>query len=321
MDKAKAEFSWRVAHRLVLAACLAGGWTAVGSLAKAHAKPPSQGSESNSRLVSAEAGQANVDAARGQDLTAGEAQDCSHLVHQTYLNAGFEYPYASSFELYAGNENFERVKKPQPGDVMVWAGHGGSGRDTLEHSFYSLVSTGLEAQNYLGPYWVSRGRPRFYRYKVDDAEIMTASTTPASSRTSDTGKQRETEVAVEERTPVAASNSNRPPKAVSDRARVVNGPAALPAPVVESNTSEVPQSIVIGAGNKRPTTSQVAEGISELSNAAGTVCAQMALQNWRCRWSSSSGSRWSAWKSNGTTDGRVCKLILGRRSMAAERDI
>src|SRR5260370_21192758 len=271
MDKAKAEFSWRVAHRLVLAACLAGGWTAVGSLAKAQAKPPSQGSESNSRLVSAEAGQAIVDAARGQDLTAGEAQDCSHLVHQTYLNAGFEYPYASSFELYAGNENFERVKRPHPGDVIVWPGDVGIVLDPLEHSFYSLVSTGLEAQNYLGPYWVSRGRPRFYRYKVDDAEIMTASTTPASSRTCHTGKQRETEVAVEERTPVAASNSNRPPKAVSDRARVVNGPAALPAPVVESNTSEVPQSIVIGAGNKRPTTSQVAEGISELSDAAGAV--------------------------------------------------
>src|SRR5260370_14502560 len=125
MDKAKAEFSWRVAHRLVLAACLDGGWTAVGSLAKAQAKPSSQGSESNSRLVSAEAGQAIVDAARGQDLTAGEAQDCSHLVHQTYLNAGFEYPYASSFELYAGDENFERAKKPQPGDVILWPRHVG----------------------------------------------------------------------------------------------------------------------------------------------------------------------------------------------------
>src|SRR5260370_36417196 len=92
MDKAKAEFSWRVAHRLVLAACLAGGWTAVGSLAKAQAKPPSQGSESNSRVVSAEAGQAIVDAARGQDLTAGEEQDRSQHVHPTYLHAGFEYP-------------------------------------------------------------------------------------------------------------------------------------------------------------------------------------------------------------------------------------
>src|SRR5260370_23792949 len=143
MDKAKAEFSWRVAHRLVLAACLAGGWTAVGSLAKAHAKPPSQGSESNSRLVSAEAGQANVDAARGQDLTAGEAQDCSHLVHQTDLNAGFEYPYASSFELYAGDENFEREKKPQPGDGIVGPGQFGLVLEPFGRRLYSLVSARL----------------------------------------------------------------------------------------------------------------------------------------------------------------------------------
>jgi hypothetical protein len=163
------------------------------------------------------------------------------------------------------------VKKAQPGDVIVWPGHVGIVLDPLVHSFYSLVSTGVEAQNYLGPYWVSRGRPRFYRYKIENAEIMTASKTPASSRTSHSAKPQEAEVAVEERSPVAASNSNRPPKAVSERTRVVNGPAAVPAPVVESNTFEVPHSIVIGAGNKRPTTSQVAEGISELSNAAGTV--------------------------------------------------
>src|SRR5467141_162222 len=271
MAKSKTEFNWRLARSFALAACLAGGCVAAGSQAQAQAASATQGSGSNSRLVSAEAGQAIVDAARGQDSTAGEAQDCSHLVHQTYLNAGFEYPYASSFELYAGNENFERVKKAQPGDLIVWPGHVGIVLDPLEHSFYSLVSTGLEAQNYLGPYWVSRGRPRFYRYKIENAEIMTASKTPASSRTSHSAKPPEAEVAVEERSPVAASNSNRPPKAVSERTRVVNGPAAVPAPVVESNTFEVPQSIVIGAGNKRPTTSQVAEGISELSNAAGTV--------------------------------------------------
>src|SRR5258707_7633525 len=213
MDKAKAEFSWRVAHRLVLAACLAGGWTAVGSLAKAQAKPPSQGSESNSRLVSAEAGQAIVDAARGQDSTAGEAQDCSHLVHQTYLSACFEYPYASSFELYAGNENFERVRKAQPGDLIVWPGHAGIVVDPRQHSFYSLVSTGLEAQDYEGSYWKSRGRPRFYRYKVENAEMMTAVKAPASARASKPKKLRETAPASEERSPVAASASNRPPKA------------------------------------------------------------------------------------------------------------
>src|SRR5260370_9996824 len=104
MDKAKAEFRWRVAHRLVLAACLAGGWTAVGSLAKAQAKPPSQGSESNSRLVSAEAGQAIVDAARGQDLTAGGGEECAYLGLYTDLHAGFQFPYASRVQAYAGKQ-------------------------------------------------------------------------------------------------------------------------------------------------------------------------------------------------------------------------
>ena len=270
MGETKTGLNWRVARGITVAVCLAGGWSAGSPQANAQAQSTSASQESvpSSRLLSAEEGRAIVEAARDQDQP---AQDCSHLVHQTYLNAGFEYTYASSFELYAGNENFERVKKPQAGDLIVWPGHVGIVLDPLEHSFYSLVSTGLEAQNYLGPYWVSRGRPRFYRYKIENAEIMTASKTPASSRASHSAKPQEAEVAVEEQSPVATSNSNRPPKAVSERTRVVNGPAAVPAPVVESNTFEVPHSIVIGAGNKRPTTSQVAEGISELSNAAGTV--------------------------------------------------
>ena len=271
MGEAKTEFNWRIARGIALAVCLAGGWMAGGSQAQAQVRSASQESVSNSRLLSAEGGRTIVNAARDQDQPERGAQDCSHLVHQTYLDAGFEYAYASSFELYAGNENFERVRKPQPGDLIVWPGHVGIVLDPLEHSFYSLVSTGLEAQNYLAAYWMSRGRPRFYRYKIENAEIMTASKTPASSRTSHSAKQQETEVAVEERSPVAGSNSNRPPRAVSERTKVVNGPAALPAPVVESNTFEVPQSIVIAAGNKQPTTSQVAEGISELSNASGTV--------------------------------------------------
>jgi hypothetical protein len=61
------------------------------------------------------------------------------------------------------------VRHPQPGDLIVWPGHVGIVLKPLEHSFYSLVSTGLEAQNYEGTYWRSRGRPRFYRYKVENS--------------------------------------------------------------------------------------------------------------------------------------------------------
>jgi len=271
MGKSNTEFNWRVARRFALAACLAGGCLAAGSLARAQAASATQGSGSNSRLLSAKEGRAIVDAARDEDQPVPGAQDCSHLVHQMYLSAGFEYPYASSFELYAGNEKFERVRYAQPGDLIVWPGHAGIVVDPLQHSFYSLVSTGLEAQDYKGSYWRSRGRPRFYRYKVENAEMLTAVKAPASARAAKSKRPRETAPAIEERSPVAASASNRPPKAASERTRVVYGLPALPAPAVAPTTFEVPQSIIIATGNKLPTSSQVAEGISELSNASGNI--------------------------------------------------
>ena len=271
MGKSNTEFNWRVARGFALAACLAGGCLVAGALAQAQAASATQGSGSNSRLLSAKEGRAIVDAVRDEDQPVPGAQDCSHLVHQTYLSAGFEYPYASSFELYAGNENFERVRKAQPGDLIVWPGHAGIVVDPLQHSFYSLVSTGLEAQDYKGSYWRSRGRPRFYRYKVENAEMLTAVKAPASARAAKSKRSRETAPAIEERSPVAASASNRPPKAASERTRVVNGPPVLLAPAVAPTTFEVPQSIIIATGNKLPTSSQVAEGISELSNASGNI--------------------------------------------------
>ena len=271
MGNSKKEFNWRTAGGFALAAFLTGGCVATGSVANAQGTSASQGSVANSRLLNAQEGRAIVDAARDQDGPGHGAQDCSHLVHQTYLDAGFEYPYASSFELYAGSDNFERVRHPQPGDLIVWPGHVGIVLEPLEHRFYSLVSTGLEAQNYQGTYWRSRGRPRFYRYKVENAEILTAVKVPASSRSSNSTKQQDTEAVIEERSPAAASDPNRPPKMASERTKVMKDPPVLPAPVVEKTPFEVPQSIVIVAGNKQPTTSQVAEGISELSNASGTI--------------------------------------------------
>jgi hypothetical protein len=272
MENLKKKFNWRAVRGFALAAYLTGGCIAAGSLASAQVPSAPQGPLSNSRLLSAEEGRAIVDATREQDQPGRRAQDCSHLVHQTYLDAGFEYPYASSFELYAGSENFERVRHPQPGDLVVWPGHVGIVLEPLEHSFFSLVSTGLEAQNYAGPYWRSRGRPRFYRYKVENAEVLTTMKAPASSRPSNSTKPQDTEAVIEEGSPVAASDPNRPPKMASERTKVVmKDPPVLPAAVVERSPFEIPQSIVIVAGNKQPTSSQVAEGISELSSASGTI--------------------------------------------------
>ena len=95
MGKSNTVFNWRVARSFALAAGLAGGCMTAGSQAQAQASSASQGSGSNSRLLSAKEGRTIVDAARDEDQPVRGAQDCSHLVHQTYLSAGFEYPYAS----------------------------------------------------------------------------------------------------------------------------------------------------------------------------------------------------------------------------------
>jgi hypothetical protein len=282
MDEAKAEFNWRIARSIAVAVCLAGAWMAGGLPARAQATPAAQpkaqpasaeqGSAPSFRLLNVKEGRSIVDAAKDQEQTERDPQDCSHLVHQAYLDAGFEYPYANSFELYAGNENFLRVRRPRAGDLIVWPGHVGIVRDPIEHSFYSLVRTGLQAQDYLGTYWKARGRPRFYRYKVEKAEILTAVRAPAAPRAENSRKTSDTATPVEEQSPVMASNANRSPKTVSERTKVVNSrPTAQLAPAAESNILEIPHSSAIAAGNKQPTSSQVADAISDLTNATGEI--------------------------------------------------
>ena len=90
--------------------------------------------------------------------------DCSHLVHAIYDSAGFSYAYAPSSELYSGIEGFERVKQPQPGDLIVWRGHVGIVIKPSQHIFFSFMSSGPGTDDYEAPYWKQRGKPRFYRY-------------------------------------------------------------------------------------------------------------------------------------------------------------
>ena len=232
MGRAKTAINWRVACEIALAACLASGCMLAGSLAKAQAESASQEVGSKYRLLSLQEGRMIAEAARDQDLLAPGAQDCSHVVHQTYLLAGFEYPYTSSFELYEGNENFARVKNPQPGDLIVWPGHLGIVLDPREHQFYSLVSTVLEAQDYQGTYWKSRGRPRFYRYKVENAKILTAVKAPPRPRSSNSTTSHDSGTLIEERSTVAGSSSNRPPKLAVERTKIGNDLPAPPATVV-----------------------------------------------------------------------------------------
>jgi len=273
-------FEWRVARgfaagfakacRCAFCVCLVG----VAS-AKAQVAVPVHESDSGQRLLTLEEGRSIVNVAWQQDRPVAGMRDCSHFVHQIYADAGFEYPYASSFEIYAGDENFERVKNPHAGDLIAWRGHVGIVVDPLQHSFYSLVRTGLEAQDYEAPYWRSRGRPRFYRYKVEKSRVLRAANTAGASRNSDSRRRRSVDTVVEERTPAGFDPSNRPPEAASEKTDVIYGPPAPPvSPVMEKKAAaefEIPASVLIATGNKPPTREEVEEGISELSDAYGSV--------------------------------------------------
>src|SRR6266436_2840708 len=271
MRQTRGKFGLSRMHGLSLAVCLIGACCARVPGAGAQTAAPTLEPEENFRLLTATEGRSIVGAALEQDRPIRGTHDCSHMVHQIYLVAGFEYPYVSSFDIYAGDENFERVKIPQPGDLIVWPGHVGIILDPVQHSFYSLVRTGLETQYYDGPYWKGRGRPRFYRYKVQGQEILTAAKTPAPPRASKATSQRVEPSVTEEQPAAGISDPNRPPRAVSERTPVNYGPKAPEEAEAPVTGVEVPQSIILAAGNKQPTRDEVAEGISELSNAAGNV--------------------------------------------------
>jgi hypothetical protein len=225
------------------------------------------------RLMNLEEGRSLVNTAWEQEQPAPGTSDCSHLVHEVYARAGYDYPYDSSFELYAGNENFVRVRFPRTGDLIVWLGHVGIVVDPLEHSFYSLVSTGLEEQDYEGLYWKSRGRPRFYRYKVQDGGVLSAAKAAEPPRLANIKKQ-DGDGSIEDLSPFRSKGHpvlNRTHKMASEQAQLIYGPPAPAKSLETATTSKIPSSIIIATGSKPPTREEVAEGISELSDAAGIV--------------------------------------------------
>jgi NlpC/P60 family len=116
------------------------------------------------RLLSADDSLGVLSAALESRANSDSESDCSHLVHAIYERAGFPYPYASSSSLYAGKQEFQRVGRPQPGDLVVWPGHVGIVVNPAQRSFFSAVRSGLGVEPYDSPYWKERGRPRFLRY-------------------------------------------------------------------------------------------------------------------------------------------------------------
>jgi hypothetical protein len=245
--------SARVAGIFVASMCCVAGVAAM-----AAARAGQDGTGSSSQLLPSKQGKMIVATAREHEPTRRAVQDCSHLVHEIYERAGFPYAYASSFDLYAGHPSFARVKSPQPGDVIVWPGHAGIVFEPKEHIFFSLVSTGLDQEDYEGPYWKSRGRPRFYRYVMTGrGSVLTASAASASvASASDSTNAAH-----------AWQPGSGTAKAASERSPVYDGTDAE----VETTPAGAPKSIVLADGKKKPTREEIAAGISELSSASGVV--------------------------------------------------
>ncbi|MCI0352351.1 MAG: C40 family peptidase [Acidobacteriales bacterium] len=175
--------------------------------------------------------------------------DCSHLMHEALTAAGVNYPYAPSFNIFAGIPQFRRVRSAQPGDLIVWPGHVGLVVSVDQRTFYSSTGNGIRVDEYSSDYWRSRGTPRFYRYVVT-SEMNSAIHRSLRAATSTPPASGGSAIAPSQSTSLAESQS-------------------VPAHATDSLFSyEIPESIQIVTERAKPTRAEVEEALSELSNAA-----------------------------------------------------
>jgi hypothetical protein len=253
-----------MSQRLRMAIFLLVGVAGVSG-ASAQDSAPERQTAFTPRLLTLREGQAIVNAARGRNQIPIRTPDCSHLVHDVYTVAGYLYPYADSFDLYAGIDGFVRVTNPQPGDLIVWLGHAGIVVDPAEHSFYSSVSTGLHTEFYNAPAWRARGPARFYRYEPATPgnlppgnERLARMTKPTPRATTAPLANDSYETASESAPPVTQSPGFR---------RTVTGNLEDPG----RSTFQIPSSILVATSNDKPTRAEIAEAVSELNNGTGEV--------------------------------------------------
>jgi hypothetical protein len=185
-----------------------------------------------------------------ENPAARQAPDCSHLVHQLLTSVGLAYPYATSFEIFAGIPQFRRVANPQPGDLIVWRGHVGLVVDPEQHTFFSRTGSGPSTHEYDSDYWRTRGHPRFYRYIVGDGSR------PFAEQPTYVAKTATPNVVAE---PTDISNT-------SGEADVI--PADLSATPV---ADPIPESIQILSEGGKPAKEDVEEGLSELASASAAA--------------------------------------------------
>src|SRR5215510_1885872 len=158
-------FAQGAALLLMAYAFLSGAWAENNGKTDANrTRTGSHAAYATARLISSDQGLAIIGAALEFRHRRAPKPDCSHLVKTIYERAGFPYAYANSTELYSGTDAFQRVPRPQPGDLIVWPGHVGIVVHPAQHSFFSALRSGLGVEDYQSPYWRKRGRPRFFRY-------------------------------------------------------------------------------------------------------------------------------------------------------------
>jgi hypothetical protein len=241
-------------------------WLLGASVALAQVRMPAQETAFAPRPITLRDGETIVNAAWERERQTGRRPDCSHLVHEVYTLAGYPYPYADSFELYAGMHGFVRVAKPQPGDLVVWRGHVGIVVDPGERSFYSSVTSGLRTEFYDAPQWRARGPARFYRY----AAATRGNLTLANQRPPRITKEP---MQVITALPVEDSRGNssgtaEPITKSADFTTTVASDLGLPS---SGSTLQIPSSILVAASRDRPTKAEIAGAVSELNNGTGNI--------------------------------------------------
>ena len=198
------------------------------------------------------------------ETSEGRTEDCSHLVHDLYEQAGYPYPYASSRDLYLGTENFVRVRAPHPGDLVVWRGHVGIVLDPQEHSFFSSVNSGPRTEYYDSAYWHARGIPRFYRY-------LTKGPAKATTTTETVSRSPEQE-------PGAPGTSGRGVRYGPTLEAVKTAPTKITSATTQSDevvesparTAVTPQ-IVLHTSGKQPAATDIAERLADSNRDAGEI--------------------------------------------------
>ncbi len=202
------------------------------------------------RLLSHAEGQALVELGL-EHPTANQRLDCSHLVHQILSAAGLVYPYATSFEIFAGIPQFRRIRNPQPGDLIVWPGHVGVVVDKERSTFFSSTGSGLRTDQYSSDYWRRRGYPRFYRYLVSGTTQLIA-------------RRAMPKPDVKQVPHAERATSSEQPHLEEQSAETAIDAESLP----RDPSYAVPESVQIVSEHTAPTKDDIEEAISELTNAS-----------------------------------------------------